>query len=788
MAGQGLIGTSPVRSDAWEKVSGRCLYVGDLPAAGLWTGRVVRSTVARGCLRSIARDPAFDWSQVAFLTAGDLPGPNAVAMIREDLPILAAERIQYIGEPVALVAAPDPDRAARALEAVRLEVDELEPLLSIEDALRPAAVIWGADNLLAEQLVERGDLERGFAQAELVLEETYRTGYQEHLYLETNGVIARPRPGGGVEILGSLQCPYYVHSALSHGLGLAPEQVVVKQTVTGGAFGGKEDYPSVLAMHAALLALACGHPVRIILERSEDIRSTTKRHPSRTRHRTGVRRDGTIVAADIDLVLDGGAYTTLSPVVLSRGILHAGGAYRIPNIRIRGRAVATNTPPNGAFRGFGAPQSLFAIERQIDRIAAELRLDPLAVRRKNLLRNGDCLPCGQRLEKGVAAAEVLERAVLLSGCADPARRAPADPSPARPAAAGERAGPRPRWRRGVGLALGLHGGGFTGAGEERIRGEARVRLSREGRLDLLVSNVEMGQGASTVLCMIAAQTLGFDPADVHHPLPDTSVVPDSGPTVASRTTMIVGGILIDACRDLVRVVCDRVAEFEGVARAEVSADAAGVTVRGVRLGTFAEVARRLAASAGALTGSAAYRSPPGVPWDEERYRGDAYKAYSWIANVVELRVDVDTCEVRPERVTSVVEIGRAIHPVLAVGQVEGGVLQALAWGYLEEIKLDRQGHPGRYRNDRMTTYIIPTSLDAPEMRVEILELPYERGPFGAKGLGELPMDVGAAALAGAIDQATNTFHRRIPITPERIFQLRDKAAGGNAKGPAGGGR
>ncbi len=746
MSADQLIGTSGVRLDAWEKVAGQCRYVADLQVPGAWFGGTVRSPLARGKIRSIERDPAFDWSRVVFLTAADLPGPNAVAMIREDHPVLADKEVRFVAEPIALVAAPDPDLLAAALAAVRVEIEELPPVLSIDDALAKSAVVWGDDNLLAEYLIEDGNLEDGFTQADLVIEETYRTGYQEHLYLEPNGIVALPRPGGGVEILGSLQCPYYVHAALVKALGLSEDEVVVKQVVTGGAFGGKEDFPSVLATHAALLALKTDCPVRMIYERTEDIRSTTKRHPSRTIHRTGVLRDGTILAADIDFVLDGGAYTTLSPVVLSRGILHAGGVYRVPNVRMRGRAVATNTPPNGAFRGFGAPQSLFAIERHIDRIAGSLGLDPLAVRHKNMLRDGDSLPFGQQLPCDVAAGLVTDRAVHLTGYEEKHRSNAAGGS-----------------FRGIGLATGLHGGGFTGAGEERIQSKARVCFTAQGKLEIRVSNVEMGQGASTVLPMIAAQALGLPLDHVCHVQPDTSVVPDSGPTVASRTTMVVGRIVIDACQALSNELGERIAAERGVPPDEIRLDPDGLFCGDERLGDFAEMAGRFAP----LVGDAGYTSPPGGEWDEETYRGTAYKAYSWIANVVEVEVDPVTFEIHPTKVTAVVEIGRAIHPVLAIGQVEGGTLQAVAWGYLEEVKTER----GRYLNDRMTTYIIPTSLDAPDLEVEIAELPYERGPYGAKGLGELPMDVGAAALAAAVDQAAAVFNAEIPVTPERLSEL-----------------
>ncbi|MBD3337291.1 MAG: molybdopterin-dependent oxidoreductase, partial [Candidatus Eisenbacteria bacterium] len=376
-----VIGSSPPRADAWAKVAGEARFLADLPARDAWVGGTVRAPIPHGRLRAVRRDPRFDWSRVALLTAEDLPGPNTVAMIRDDMPILADGMTRFLGEPVALVAAPDRETLAQALAAVRLDIVELSPVLAIEAALsRP---------LLAEAAIRQGDAAKALETADRIIEGTYRTGHQEHLYLEPNGILATPRPEGGVEVCGSLQCPYYVHRALVTGLRLAPEQVVIRQTATGGAFGGKEDYPSILALHAALLALQAGRPVAMILDRTEDMQITPKRHPALIRHRTGVMRDGRLVAAEIDVVLDGGAYTTLSPVVLSRSILHAAGPYRLPHALIRGRAVATHTPPNGAFRGFGAPQSQFACERQMDRIARELGLSPLAVRRRNLLRDGD---------------------------------------------------------------------------------------------------------------------------------------------------------------------------------------------------------------------------------------------------------------------------------------------------------------------------------------------------------------------------------------------------------------
>jgi CO/xanthine dehydrogenase Mo-binding subunit len=736
--GPRVVGASPVRIDGPEKVSGRARFIADLDIPGAWIGATVRSPVPRGRLRGIRRDPAFDWSRVAVVTAADLPGPNTVAMILEDHPVLAAEEVRFVAEAVALVAAPDRETLDAAMAAITLDIEELPAVLTIEDSLRGQVITSGRDNILAEYRIAQGDPESALRLADLVVEGEYRTGYQEHLYIETNGLAAIPREDGAIEIVGSMQCPYYIRNALARGLAVSPDRVIVRQAATGGAFGGKEDFPSVLAMHVALLALRCGRPVRIIYDRTEDIRSTTKRHPAWMRHRTGVRRDGTILGAEIDVVFDGGAYTTLSPVVLSRGILHAAGAYRVPAVSIRGRAVATNTPPNGAFRGFGVPQTMFAIERQIDRIAAALGLDPLEVRRKNLLRTGDVLPFGQVLEEDVGAEAVLERVVEMSGY-EAWRRGQGGASPA---------GPGRRVRRGLGLSLFLHGSGFTGAGEERIAGRAHVRFvpgpagAGGGRYEVLVSSTEMGQGAATVLCQIAAETLGVPLDRVSMPLPDTSVVPDSGPTVASRTTMIVGRILVDACRDLMSKLA-----------------AAGTT-----------------GDLGPVTGEAIYQPTPGLAWDETAYRGDAYKAYAWGADVVEVEVDEDTLEASPVRAWAVAEIGRAVNPVLAAGQIEGGTLQGLGWACLEEIKTIG----GHFQNDRMATYIVPTALDSPPIAVEILELPHPRGPLGAKGLGELPMDGAAPAFAAAVTDATGLFPCELPITPERLLALQEHGSTGPA--------
>ncbi|MGH2465180.1 MAG: xanthine dehydrogenase family protein molybdopterin-binding subunit, partial [Candidatus Limnocylindrales bacterium] len=395
---------APFRREGPAKLTGTALYTDDLVFPGAWYGQTIRSTEARARLIKVELDPAFDWTRVVVVTAADIPGDNIVNSIQDDQPILAVDEIRHHAEPVALVAAPDRALLREAVAHVTLRTEPLEPVL---DPLLGSQVF-------AHYEIETGDVEGALAGAALVIEGEYRVGHQEQLYIENNAMIAVPRDDGGVAVHGSLQCPYYVHKALRRSLLLSDAQAQVIQAETGGGFGGKEEYPSILALHAALLARACGRPVRMIYDRHEDIAATTKRHPAIVSYRSGVSADGRLVAQEIEIVMDAGAYCTLSPVVLSRGTLHAGGPYHCPNVRIRSRAVATNTPPNGAFRGFGAPQTEFAAEMQVNRIAEALAVSPLELRRRWLYRPGDTTPTGQVLRESVAAEEVLERAAEAS--------------------------------------------------------------------------------------------------------------------------------------------------------------------------------------------------------------------------------------------------------------------------------------------------------------------------------------------------------------------------------------
>jgi CO/xanthine dehydrogenase Mo-binding subunit len=694
------VGRNVSRKEGPDKVTGRAKYVDDLSFPGMLHGRTVRSTIPRGEIASIRLD--FDREGFTVADWRDVPGRNAVALIELDQPCLAERAVAHFAEPILLLAHEDRDRLLEAERSVAIDYRPSEPIFD------PAA----SPRCFKEITIDKGDLARGFGAADVVVEGEYRTGHQEQLYIEPNGVIAVPE-SGGITLYGSLQCPYYVHRALRVLLDLPERKVRVVQTETGGGFGGKEEYPSMIAGHAAILALKSGRPVKIVYDRVEDMVATTKRHPAIVRHRTGVTRDGRLTAIDIDVLMDGGAYMTLSPVVLSRGVIHATGPYRCENVRVHGRVVMTNTPPNGAFRGFGAPQTQFAAEVHMERIAEALGMDPVLLRERNAFRPGDTTATGQTLGKDCSAVPVLRAAVEKSGFAAKRRD----------------------WRgtdRGIGLSLFFHGSGFTGGGEVKLASKASLELTETGAR-ILVASTEIGQGTRTMHAQIVADTLGIPYENVEVAAADTARVPDSGPTVASRTCMVVGRIL-ERCAEEIRE----------------------------KLGTASP--RDYLAANGQLVVTKEYAGPDGLYWDDETYRGDAYGAFGWGCDVVEVERDPVTFEVRPTRVTTVQDIGRAIHPVLAAGQIEGGTAQGLGYALLEEVSM----RDGRMANAQLTNYIVPTTLDTPEIDVTILENPYEHGPFGAKGVGEMPIDGPAPAVVNAI-RSLGLDVREIPATPERVM-------------------
>ena len=725
------------RKEGRAKVTGRAQYIDDITFPGMIYGTTVRSADPRGAIRSIHFDPAIPWEEFTVVTAKDIPGKNTIALLIEDQPCLADGFVNHPEEPVVLLAHPDKYLLEEARRAVHVEVDRRPAIFNLEDSLARKEVIWGEDNVFKSFLVEKGNVDAAWVAADFVVEGEYETGAQEQLYIEPNGMIAQANPADGVTVWGSLQCPYYVHKALVRLFGLPKDKIRVVQAETGGGFGGKEEYPSMIAAHAALLAWKSGKPVKLIYDRAEDMVATTKRHPSKTRHRTALSRDGKFLAMEIDFTIDGGAYETLSPVVLSRGTIHAAGPYLCPNVRVRSRAVATNMPPHGAFRGFGAPQSVFALERHLDRVAEAVGLSPAELRRCNFIHEGETLAVHQVIREPVKMEQLMDRAFELSGYHTKRERFAAENASS-------------HIKRGIGFASFLHGAGFTGSGEEYLASEAALDLTADGRVRVFAGSTEMGQGTNTVFAQIAADTLGLPIDRIVIMQPDTAMVPNSGPTVASRTTMIVGKLVESAARSVQKTLFD-----SGFLQSSYDAE------------KFTAACGKYIGKFGSLQSLIKYEHPTDLHWDDSRYQGDAYGAYAWAVYVAEVSVDTHTAEVRVEDFVAVQEVGRVINPTLAAGQIEGGIAQGIGFALYENCVWQE----GRMINGQMTNYIMPTSMDVPPIRVFFEEIPYARGPAGAKGIGELPLDGTAPAIANAISHATGINVTRVPCTPEMLMEM-----------------
>ena len=730
-----IVGTPQIRKEGVDKVLGRAKYTDDLIREGMWHGATVRSTVPRGRIRAIHYDPRIAWSEFVIVTAADVPGKNHIQMISADQPCLIETQVNHCDEPILLLAHPDKHLLHDAVSAVRIEYDLLPAVLSIEESETRQEIVWGSDNLFKHFHLEKGKVDEVWASAARIVEGEYSTGAQEHLYIENNGMIAEYSEDTGITVWGSLQCPYYVHKSLMAVFDLPAEKVRVIQVETGGAFGGKEDYPSIIASHAGLLAKKAKRAIKIVYDRMEDLAATTKRHPSRTRHRTAVDSSGKLLAMEIDIAIDGGAYATLSSTVLSRATLHSTGPYVCPNIRITSHAWATNTVPCGAFRGFGAPQSIFAIERHMDQIALAMGISPDEIRRRNFLHTGDTTATEQRMNEPIVLDTLLERALKESDYAVKRTRFAAE-NPGNPI------------KRGLGLAAFYHGAGFTGSGERYLNSLAGIDVPTNGKARVLVANTEFGQGTHTILCQIAAESLDLSYDDVEMAPCDTDIVPNSGPTVASRTSMVVGRLIERSGRQLIATLREHAGLPDFYSAQE-----------------FFAACDRYRETIGKVESLCRYEAPPNVYWDDQKYRGEAYPTFAWAVYVAEVAVDTVTYSAEVTNIYTVQEVGRVLNPTLAAGQIEGGVAQAVGYALYEKVQL-KNGH---MFNNQMTNYIMPTAADVPPIHVIFEEIPFAYGAYGAKGIGELPHDGPAPAILNAIQDATGESFPSIPLLPEDIF-------------------
>jgi CO/xanthine dehydrogenase Mo-binding subunit len=735
MNSESIVGKSVPRKEGRDKVTGRSQYVDDMVLPDMLFGATVRSQIPRGRIRKITFGPGIAWDEFVIVSAKDIPGKNCIALIGDDQPCLANEFINHPEEPVLLLAHPDRHLLPQAVEAVSIEYDLLPAIFTIEESERRSEIVWGADNVFKTYLIEKGEVDGTWEKADYIVEGEYTTGAQEQLYIENNGMIAAFDAAQGITVWGSLQCPYYIHKALMALCNLPAEKVRVVQMETGGAFGGKEEYPSMIAGHSALLAIKSGRPVKIIYDRLEDMAATTKRHPSRTRHRTAVSKDGKILGGEIDFTIDGGAYLTLSPVVLSRGAIHAGGPYYWPSVRLRAKAVATNAPPHGAFRGFGAPQSLFAMERHMDRIAQAVGLSPVEIRRRNFLLPGQTTTTEQVVREPIDLAKMLDRALEVSDYQSKKQRFAKE----------NHVGST---RKGVGIAAFLHGAGFTGSGERYLSSVVEVEGCADGSVRVLVSSTEFGQGTKTVLSQIAAETLGLPYENVSMAPADTLEVPNSGPTVASRTVMVVGKLVQSAALGIKQTLIS-----SNLLREPYSPD------------DFHTACQQYVLAHREFRCWSRYEAPSDIFWDDEKYRGEAYAAFAWAVYIAEVTVDLTTYSVSLDDFVALQEVGKVLHPLLARGQIIGGIAQAIGFGLYEKVVWQN----GRMQNSQMTNYIMPTSSDLPPIRVFFEELGNVYGAFGAKGIGELPMDGPAPAIVNAVVDALGVPFDAIPLLPEDIM-------------------
>ena len=745
------VGAPVKRVDAYDKVTGRAIYLDDMVVPGVLHAALVFPGCAHAVLNGVDASAARSMAGVrSVVTADDIPGENQVGVIDTDQPLLPFDRIRYEGDAVAVVVADTAALAREAADAVTVDVTELPGVFDAVRAMEPdAPLVHESGNVFLHDRVRKGDVDAGFDAADVIVEREFCTHHQEHCYLEPLAALAVPADNGSMTVYGTMQCPFYVQKAVAGVLGLPLASVRVIQTVTGGGFGGKEDVPSEICACAALAAWKTGNAVKLVYSREEDFLRSSKRHPMRVTFKLGATRDGTFTAAKIRAIADGGAYTTLSPVVVFRAAAHATGPYEIPNVSTDVYGVYTNRQTTGAFRGFGQPQVIFANESVIDEVADAIGMDPVDIRLRNCLDVGKRTATNQLLTESVGLRKTLEQARELSRW-DELRRV-----------SGQAVGKREHVLRGIGVgsiyygvSLGARGLALDGSG-------AHINVYRDGSARIGVGGTEMGQGLLTVLAQIAADSLGVSVDSIHVERADTSVVPDSGPSVASRTTLMTGNAVIDAAAKLRSVMGEVAADVLGI-------DVGKVAFRNGTVGsaeksvTFAELAEQCWVRNVSTAADGWYAAPEST--FDENGQGDAYAVYSYATHVAEVEVDTETGRVSVLRITAAHDVGRVMNPVTLEGQIEGGVLQGVGMALYEQMKTE----DGAVITPDFSTYIIPTAMDAPEILTAFIEDPYSKGPFGAKGIGETPAMPGAVAIANAVSNALGVRFRELPLTPERV--------------------
>jgi CO/xanthine dehydrogenase Mo-binding subunit len=703
----------------------------------------------------------------AIITGRDIPGENQVGVIVPDQPVLATDKVRYAGECVAIVAAQTREAARAASDLLRVRYRDLPAVYDPREALSDGAPwVHACGNLVIHFKIRAGNAGRALANSALVIERTFRTGPQEHMYLEPQSALAVPAPDNTYTIYGSMQCPFYVQRAVARVLGVQLSQVRVVQTVTGGGFGGKEDVPSEICARAALLAWATRRPVKLVLERRDDVQTSSKRHPMQLTYKVGASRDGKLQAAHVQIYADAGAYATLSTVVPWRSTVHAVGPYVVPNVHVDTLVAYTNHAPSGAFRGFGGPQSTYAAEAMLDEVALRLGIDPIELRLRNALKEGSRTITGHRLTESVGLVETLK---LARGAAGWTRSRNVR---------GKTGG---RFQRGIGVASTYYGVSLGARGWTLDGSGAYVQIHQDGSVSVAVGGTEMGQGALTALAQIAAESLGI-PVKAVKMLPvDTRLVPDSGPSVASRVTVMSGNAILDATRKLRKDLLRVAGEMLDAPPSQLRMEGGAVLIarsprrRGLAFSELVQACFRRNVN----LAQEGWAVAPRGSWDDETGQGQAYYVYAFATHIAQVRVDTRTGRIAVEKVVAAHDVGRAINPQGIEGQVEGGVAQGFGYAVCEKFETPS----GKARAPDFSTYLLPTSLDVPDVQTIVVESPSKDGPFGAKGVGEPALIPAPAAISNAVSDALGIRMCELPMTPEVVLSAL-RASGKKGQGRA----
>ncbi|MCX8021758.1 MAG: xanthine dehydrogenase family protein molybdopterin-binding subunit [Syntrophorhabdaceae bacterium] len=700
------------RIDAIEKVLGQAKYAGDIHIEGMLYGVIVRSSIPHGWIKNIDFDKALTYKGVIkILTQKDIPGENVYGIIKKDQPLLAKERVRYIGEPVAIVLGEDESIARRASHLIRIEYEKMDVVSDPLQSMNGGVKLHDDGNLLSHRKVIKGDIDRGFRESDVIVERTYRTTWLDHAYIEPEAGLGYMDEKGRLIITSSTQNVHYKRNEISRLLAIPEERIRIIQATTGGGFGGKLDM--TVEGYVALSVYHTKRPVLIRFTREESFLSNTKRHPLLIHYKTGAKKDGTIQAVKVDVTGDTGAYASYGSTVCLRVAVHATGPYEVPNVYAESRMLYTNNPVSGAMRGFGVPQIAFAHESQMDIMAKELNIDPLEIRIKNALKRGSKTATSQELGTSVGFIETLK-------AIEPFWK-----------------GRKKSGTRGFGLGSMFYGMGNTGISNPS---SARITLTEEGKIALHTGACDIGQGSDTVLLQILCETLDVDGKDVLLVRADTDLTGDAGSTSASRQTYISGKAVQLAALNL-RAYLEKEGFYRGRGISEI--------YRSYRDRGFPPFE--------------GYFDPPTEALDMDTAKGKPYATYAYATHMAEVEVDRITGYVKVLRVYAAHDVGKAINIKNIKGQVYGGIAMGIGFALMEEFI------PGK--TESLDNYYIPTSMDMPAMEAFIVEDEEPTGPFGAKGVGEPALIPQAAAIANAITDAVGVRPYELPCDLERLKKL-----------------